>query len=117
HNFLVKAPAAIAETVREAFHIASTGRPGPVLIDLPKDVLLAETTGSWPDKVPPPGTRPTTKGNQRQVVEAVKLILRSKQPVLYVGGGVIKANATEELARLARGGQLPVVPTLMARRA
>jgi acetolactate synthase-1/2/3 large subunit len=115
HNFLVKDPALIAETVREAFHIASTGRPGPVLIDLPKDVLLAETTWSWPEKIRLPGYRPTTKGNQRQVVEAVKLILRSKQPVLYVGGGVIKANATEELARLARVGKLPVVTTLMAR--
>jgi acetolactate synthase I/II/III large subunit len=115
HNFLVKDPEAIAETVREAFHIASTGRPGPVLIDLPKDVLLAEITWSWPDRVKLPGYKPTTKGNQRQVVEAVKLILGAKQPVLYVGGGVIKASATEELARLATVGKLPVVTTLMAR--
>jgi len=115
HNFLVKDPALIAETVREAFHIASTGRPGPVLIDLPKDVLLAETTWSWPERINLPGYKPTTKGNQRQVVEAVKLILASKQPVLYVGGGVIKANATEELAKLATVGRLPVVTTLMAR--
>jgi acetolactate synthase-1/2/3 large subunit len=115
HNFLVKDPDAIAETVREAFHIASTGRPGPVLIDLPKDVLLAEITWSWPDRVKLPGYKPTTKGNQRQVVEAVKLILAAKQPVLYVGGGVIKANATEELAKLATVGALPVVTTLMAR--
>jgi acetolactate synthase I/II/III large subunit len=115
HNFLVKDPDAIAETVREAFHIASTGRPGPVLIDLPKDVLLAEITWSWPDRVKLPGYKPTTKGNQRQVVEAVKLILAAKQPVLYVGGGVIKANATEELAKLATVGRLPVVTTLMAR--
>jgi acetolactate synthase I/II/III large subunit len=115
HNFLVKDPALIPETVREAFHIASTGRPGPVLIDLPKDVLLAETTWSWPDRVKLPGYKPTTKGNQRQVVEAVKLILASERPVLYVGGGVIKANATEELAKLATVGSLPVVTTLMAR--
>jgi acetolactate synthase I/II/III large subunit len=115
HNFLVKDPDAIAETVREAFHIASTGRPGPVLIDLPKDVLLAEITWAWPDRVKLPGYKPTTKGNQRQVVEAVKLIMAAKQPVLYVGGGVIKANATEELARLATVGKLPVVTTLMAR--
>jgi acetolactate synthase-1/2/3 large subunit len=115
HNFLVKDPALIAETVREAFHIASTGRPGPVLIDLPKDVLLAETTWSWPERINLPGYKPTTKGNQRQVVEAVKLIMAAERPVLYVGGGVIKADAHEELARLATAGKLPVVTTLMAR--
>jgi acetolactate synthase-1/2/3 large subunit len=115
HNFLVKDPAEIVRTVREAFHIATTGRPGPVLIDLPKDVLLAETEWSWPERVSLPGYRPTTKGNQRQVVEAVKMILASERPVLYVGGGVIKANASEELYRLATLGRLPVVTTLMAR--
>ncbi len=115
HNFLVKDPALIPETVHEAFHIASTGRPGPVLIDLPKDVLLAQTEWSWSDRIDLPGYRPTTKGNQRQIVEAVKLILAAERPVLYVGGGVIKANASEELLRLATIGRLPVVTTLMAR--
>ncbi len=115
HNFLVKDPAEIVETVREAFHIASTGRPGPVLIDLPKDVLLAETTYKWPERINLPGYKPTTKGNSRQVVEAVKLIMRAKKPVLYVGGGVIKADAHKELFKLATTGQLPVVTTLMAR--
>jgi acetolactate synthase-1/2/3 large subunit len=115
HNFLVKDPAQIVETVREAFHIARTGRPGPVLIDLPKDVLLAETTYVWPDNVTLPGYKPTTKGHQRQVVEAVKLIMKAKKPVLYVGGGVIKADADKELFKLATTGQLPVVTTLMAR--
>jgi len=115
HNFLVKDPAQIVETVREAFHIARTGRPGPVLIDLPKDVLLAETTYVWPDSVTLPGYKPTTKGHQRQVVEAVKLIMKAKKPVLYVGGGVIKADADKELFKLATTGQLPVVTTLMAR--
>ena len=115
HNFLVKDPADIVVTVREAFHIASTGRPGPVLIDLPKDVLLADTTYRWHDNVTLPGYKPTTKGNQRQVVEAVKMILRAKKPVLYVGGGVIKADAHQELFDLATTGQLPVVTTLMAR--
>jgi len=115
HNFLVKDVADVVETVREAFHIASTGRPGPVLIDLPKDVLLAETTWKWPDHVTLPGYKPTTKGNQRQVVEAVKMILKAKRPVLYVGGGVIKADAHKELHDLATAGQLPVVTTLMAR--
>ena len=115
HNFLVKDPAQIVETVREAFHIASTGRPGPVLIDLPKDVLLAETTYKWPERVALPGYKPTTKGNQRQVVEAVRLIMKAKKPVLYVGGGVIKADADKELAKLATTGRLPVATTLMAR--
>jgi len=115
HNFLVKDPALIAETVREAFHIASTGRPGPVLIDLPKDVLLSETTWSWPERINLPGYKPTTKGNQRQVGEAVKLIMAAQRPVLYVGGGVIKADAHAELAKLATVGRLPVVTTLMAR--
>ena len=115
HNFLVKDPGAVAETIREAFHIASTGRPGPVLVDLPKDVLVNETTWSWPDRVDLPGYKPTTKGNMRQVVEAVKLIMQAQRPVLYVGGGVIKADATEELFELATTGHLPVVTTLMAR--
>jgi acetolactate synthase I/II/III large subunit len=115
HNFLVKDPAEIVETVREAFHIASTGRPGPVLVDLPKDVLIGEVAYAWPDKVSLPGYKPTIKGNNRQVTEAVKLILKAKRPVLYVGGGVIKADAHRELFRLATAGRLPVVTTLMAR--
>jgi acetolactate synthase-1/2/3 large subunit len=115
HNMLVKDPGDVATAIREAFHIARTGRPGPVLVDLPKDVLVNETTWSWPDSVDLPGYRPTTKGNQRQVHEAVKLILAAERPVLYVGGGVIKAEATEELFELATQGRLPVVTTLMAR--
>jgi acetolactate synthase-1/2/3 large subunit len=115
HNFLVTDPGAVAETIREAFHIASTGRPGPVLVDIPKDVLVNETTWSWPERVSLPGYKPTTKGNQRQVVEAVKLILAAERPVLYVGGGVIKAGASKELYELATTGRLPVVTTLMAR--
>ena len=115
HNFLVKDPADIVHTVREAFHIASTGRPGPVLIDLPKDVLIASTTYRWPDSITLPGYKPTTKGNNRQVSEAVKLILKAKRPVLYVGGGVIKADASKELFQLATTGNLPVITTLMAR--
>jgi acetolactate synthase I/II/III large subunit len=115
HNFLVKDVDDIVETVREAFHIARSGRPGPVLVDLPKDVLLDQTTWHWPERIALPGYKPTTKGNQRQVVEAVKLILRANRPVLYVGGGVIKADANQELYRLATTGRLPVVTTLMAR--
>ncbi len=115
HNFLVKDAGAVAETIREAFHIASTGRPGPVLVDIPKDVLLQEITWKWPDGVDLPGYKPTTKGNLKQVREAVRLIMEAKRPVLYVGGGVIKANASAELFQLATEGNLPVVTTLMAR--
>jgi acetolactate synthase-1/2/3 large subunit len=115
HNFLVTDPGDVAETIREAFHIARTGRPGPVLVDLPKDVLVNETTWKWPDSVNLPGYKPTTKGNLRQIAEAARLIMKAKRPVLYVGGGVIKADATKELHSLATIGQLPVVTTLMAR--
>ena len=115
HNFLVKDPGEIVETVREAFHIAATGRPGPVVVDLPKDVLNAEVEYVWPERVKLPGYKPTTKGNNRQVVEAVKLLLAAERPVLYVGGGVVKADAAAELAELAELGRLPVVTTLMAR--
>jgi acetolactate synthase I/II/III large subunit len=115
HNFLVTDAGAVAETIREAFHIARTGRPGPVLVDIPKDVLLQEATWRWPDHVDLPGYKPTTKGNLKQVREAVRLIMQAERPVLYVGGGVIKADATRELFDLATQGRLPVVTTLMAR--
>jgi acetolactate synthase I/II/III large subunit len=115
HNYLVTDANLIAETLREAFHIASTGRPGPVLVDIPKDVLLQEITWRWPEEVDLPGYKPTTKGNLRQVRSAAKMIMESKRPVLYVGGGVIKANASKELFRLASDGRLPVTTTLMAR--
>jgi acetolactate synthase-1/2/3 large subunit len=115
HNFLVTHPGEVAEVIREAFHIARTGRPGPVLVDVPKDVQVNETTWKLPDSVTLPGYRPNTKGNMRQVVEAVKLILSAQRPILYVGGGVIKAEASKELHKLATTGRLPVVTTLMAR--
>ncbi|MFM8943994.1 MAG: acetolactate synthase large subunit [Actinomycetota bacterium] len=115
HNMLVRSAGEVAEAVREAFHIARTGRPGPVLIDLPKDVLIGETTWRWPEGVDLPGYRPTTSGNVRQVRAAVKLMLEAQRPVLYVGGGVIKAGAHRELFRLAEESQIPVVTTLMAR--
>jgi acetolactate synthase-1/2/3 large subunit len=115
HNFLVKDANDLAETIREAFHIARTGRPGPVLVDLPKDVQLQEITWRWPETVDLPGYRPTTKGNLKQVRAAATLIMESRRPVLYVGGGVIKGNASKELLRLATDGRLPVTTTLMAR--
>ncbi len=115
HSWLVTDPADLARVVREAFHIASTGRPGPVLIDVPKDVLISQTDFEWPATVDIPGYRPTTKGHIPQVREAVRLILASERPVIYAGGGLIKAEAAHELMRLAETGDLPVVTTLMAR--
>ena len=115
HNRLVTRAEDIPEAIAEAFHIATTGRPGPVLVDVPKDVLIATAPFEWPDKVDLPGYKPTTRGNIRQVREAVKLIMAAERPVLYVGGGVVRANASEHLRTLAETGRLPVVTTLMAR--
>ena len=115
HNFLVTDPADIARTVAEAFHIASTGRPGPVLVDVAKDALQALTTFEWPTSVDLPGYRPVTKPHGKQVREAARLMVSSRRPVLYVGGGVIKARAWAELRTLAELTGIPVVTTLMAR--
>jgi acetolactate synthase I/II/III large subunit len=115
HNFLVKDPAEIPRTIQEAFHIALTGRPGPVLVDLPKDVLQAETRFSWPPTMDLPGYRPVLKPHGKQIREAARLIAEARRPVLYVGGGVLKAHASVELRRLAELTGIPVVTTLMAR--
>ncbi|MCU1617557.1 MAG: ilvI [Frankiales bacterium] len=115
HNFLVTDPADIPQRIAEAFHLASTGRPGPVLVDVPKDVLQATTDFSWPPRIELPGYKPTTRPHGKQVREAAALIAGARRPVLYVGGGVLKARATEELAELAELTGAPVVTTLMAR--
>ncbi|MFD7847941.1 acetolactate synthase large subunit [Nocardia sp. NPDC059764] len=115
HNFLVTDPIDIPRMIAEAFHIASTGRPGAVLVDIPKDVLQAQTTFSWPPEMKLPGYRPVTKPHGKQVREAARMIMESKAPVLYVGGGVIKADASTELLELAELTGIPVVTTLMAR--
>ncbi|MFI6788263.1 MULTISPECIES: acetolactate synthase large subunit [unclassified Nonomuraea] len=115
HNFLVTDPAEIGRTIMEAFHIASTGRPGPVLVDISKDALQAETTFSWPPVMQLPGYRPVTRPHSKQIREAAKLIAEARRPVLYVGGGVHKAGAAAELRRLAELTEIPVVTTLMAR--
>ncbi|ATE56932.1 acetolactate synthase large subunit [Actinosynnema pretiosum] len=115
HNFLVTDPADIPRAIAEAFHIAATGRPGPVLVDIPKDVLQETTSFSWPPELRLPGYRPTTRPHGKQVREAAKLIAAARRPVLYVGGGVIKAEASAELLRLAEENDIPVVTTLMAR--
>jgi acetolactate synthase-1/2/3 large subunit len=115
HNFLVNSGAEIAKVMAEAFHIAESGRPGAVLVDIPKDVLQAQTTFSWPPQLDLPGYRPVTKPHGKQVREAARLIASSRSPVLYVGGGVIKSNSSAELLELAELTGIPVVTTLMAR--
>jgi len=115
HNFLVQSVDDIARTIAEAFHIASTGRPGPVLVDLPKDILQATTTFEWPSSIDLPGYHPVTRPHAKQVREAARLIVEAKRPVFYVGGGVLKARAAAELRVLAELTGIPVVTTLMAR--
>jgi acetolactate synthase I/II/III large subunit len=115
HNFLVRDGDDIARVMAEAFHIASSGRPGPVLVDIPKDVLQGQCTFSWPPQFELPGYKPNTKPHNRQVREAAKLIAAARKPVLYVGGGVIRGEATEQLMDLAELTGIPVVTTLMAR--
>ncbi|XTZ13348.1 acetolactate synthase large subunit [Micromonospora echinospora] len=115
HNFLVQTPEEIPRVLAEAFHLASTGRPGPVLVDIPKDVLQAQTTFTWPPTLDLPGYRPTLHPHGKQIREAARLMTGARRPVLYVGGGVLKAGATEGLRRLAELTGIPVVTTLMAR--
>jgi acetolactate synthase-1/2/3 large subunit len=115
HNFLVRHGDDIAQQIAEAFHIARSGRPGAVLVDIPKDVLQAQCTFSWPPKIDLPGYKPNTRPHSRQVREAAKLIAAARKPVLYVGGGVIRGEASAELLELADLTGIPVVTTLMAR--
>ena len=115
HSYLVTDAADIPRVIAEAFHIAGTGRPGPVLVDIAKDALQASTTFDWPTELALPGYRPTTRPHGKQVREAARLIAAAERPVLYVGGGVIKAEAAAELKMLAELTQIPVVTTLMAR--
>ncbi|MEV5509445.1 acetolactate synthase large subunit [Streptomyces orinoci] len=114
HNWLVTDPAEIPRTIAEAFHVASTGRPGPVLVDIAKDALQARTTFVWPPQTDLPGYRPVTKPHAKQIREAAKLITQARRPVLYVGGGVLKAGATDELRVFAELTGAPVTTTLMA---
>ena len=115
HNELVTSPDRIPAAIAEAFHIAATGRPGPVLVDLPKDILQAATTWSWPPELDLPGYRPPGPPDARLIAQAARLLHRARRPVLYAGGGVIKADAHEPLLALAEAMQAPVVTTLMAR--
>src|SRR5260370_1709720 len=113
-NFLVTKPEDIARTIGEAFHVASTGRPGPVLVDIAKDALQAMTEFSWPVPFDLPGYHPVTRPHARQVREAARLMTEARRPVLYVGGGVIKARAAAQLRQLPELTRMPVVTTLMA---
>src|SRR5688572_21517151 len=124
HNELVTSAADIPRAVREAFHIATTGRPGPVLLDIPKDIVDPKNPNSamewhWPDDADVrdglPGYKPTTTGHPRKIREAAELILRSERPVIYAGGGILKARAAEALRELAELCDIHVVTTLMAR--
>lgn len=115
HNYLVTDAAEISTAVAEAFYIAATGRPGPVLVDISKDALQAETSWSWPSEIKLRGYRPYRNPTDQSIDDAVELILTARKPVLYVGGGMIKSKATQELIELANLTGIPVVTTLMAR--
>ena len=113
HNYLVKDAKDIARTVAEAFYIASSGRPGPVLIDLPSDVQLQEAEFVWPETVELRSYKPTLYGHPGQIKKAVHMISQAKKPVIYAGGGVITAGAFGELREFAEKINAPVTVTLM----
>ena len=115
HNYLVKNADDIPRALAEAFYIARTGRPGPVLVDITKDALTSNTTFSWPPQYHLPGYRPTTNPHARQIKAAAELIRQAERPVFYVGGGVIRAEAADALRELVELTQIPVATTLMAR--
>ncbi|MEG6523358.1 biosynthetic-type acetolactate synthase large subunit [Desulfotomaculum sp. 1211_IL3151] len=113
HNYLVKDAKMLPKIIKQAFHIARTGRPGPVLIDLPKDVAQTVINFNYPTDVELMGYKPTVKGHVAQINQAAKIIMQAERPVIYVGGGVVNANASEELLWLAETIDAPVVATLM----
>jgi acetolactate synthase I/II/III large subunit len=115
HNWLITDAQDIPQTVREAFHIATTGRPGPVLIDVPKDIANQMMEWEWPDGVSLPGYKPVTRGHPQMIKKAAGLIAESRRPVIYAGGGILKARAAEALRELVDLTGIPVVTTLMAR--
>ena len=115
HSYLITKADDIPRAIAEAFYIASTGRPGPVLVDISKDALQAQTTFEYPTSIALPGYRPVTRPHSKPVREAARMIAASERPVLYVGGGVIRAEASAELLALAELTRIPVVTTLMAR--
>ena len=114
HNYLIRDVKDIARTIKEAFHIAGSGRPGPVLIDLPKDVQTAEAPFSYPETVSLRGYKPTLRGNIRQIERALDVIEQAERPLFYVGGGVQWSGASEPLIELVRGLKIPITTTVMA---
>jgi acetolactate synthase-1/2/3 large subunit len=115
HNYLVKDVRDLPRVIKEAFHIAATGRPGPVLIDVPVDVSRSEIDYKYPEEVSLPGYKPSFKGHAKQVKEAAKAIVEATKPVIYAGGGIIKSNASDELRELAELTNTPVTTTLMGK--
>ncbi|PIQ07725.1 MAG: acetolactate synthase, large subunit, biosynthetic type [Ignavibacteriales bacterium CG18_big_fil_WC_8_21_14_2_50_31_20] len=113
HNFLVRDVKDLASVIRKAFFIASTGRPGPVLVDLPKDVIAAQCEYEYPESIEIRGYKPTLNGNINQIKKAVEVIKKAKRPLLYVGGGVLMSNASKELTEFARKNNIPVTNTLL----
>ena len=115
HSFLIKETADIPLAVKEAFHIAATGRPGPVLVDIAKDALVAKAPFVWPTELDLPGYKPTFRPHTRQIRAAARMIAQAERPVLYVGGGVASSRSQDELAEFVEKTRIPVVTTLMAR--
>ena len=115
HNWLISDAQDIPRVVREAFHVATTGRPGPVLIDLPKDIANAPMEWYWPEKVDLPGYKPNVKGHPRQIKDAARLMNEARRPVIYAGGGIMLAGASRVLRELAELTGFPTVTTLMGR--
>lgn len=113
HNFIVKDPADLTRVFKKAFYIATTGRPGPVLVDLPKDILTAEINFEYPEDIKIPGYNPTVKGNIRQIKRVIEAINDSRKPLIYAGGGIVASNASEELSEFVRITGIPVTLTLM----
>jgi acetolactate synthase I/II/III large subunit len=115
HNWLITDPQEVPRVIREAFHVATTGRPGPVLVDMPKDISNATMDWYWPDDVDLPGYKPNTKGHAKQIKDAARLMGEATRPVIYAGGGILKARAAEALRELAELTGIHVITTLMAR--
>jgi acetolactate synthase-1/2/3 large subunit len=115
HSYLITNPEEIPSVIREAFHIASTGRPGPVVIDVPKDMTIAKIKYEFPEKISLPGYQPTYRGHIKQIRQAVKAILEAEKPILFAGGGVIASGASSELKEFAELLNLPVTYTLMGK--
>ncbi len=113
HNFLVKNVNNLAETIKKAFHVAETGRPGPVLVDVPKDITAQKAHYHYPDDVTIRSYQPKIKGNDRQIKKGLEMLQAAKRPIIYVGGGAVLANAAEELTHFVRDTGLPITQTLM----